>query len=734
MKLPSINIGQLIGTSRKQLSAFLLLLSFLILMAAAFVYVAVQRGYEAEYVAIAAQQQLYSQRIATNTIEAARGNEASSVKLKNLRADFESSLRKLNDGNPATGLDPVPGELIPQLNTVSKTWEAARRNVDIVLQGRGSITNVSNLVEQVNEFIPQLAASTDQVVGLLVDAKADQNLIYISSRQLMLAQRIENNLNKVLTGGEDAATSADKFGRDAALFGRVLEGMLKGSAALQIKKVKNPAVRSKLREVAVLFSAVQQNVGGILELSPQLFAIGAASSEIETLSAQLLQSAQRLETSFANYATRLDIIFVVGAVFGLLGLAMLILMGVFQVQDAQARLAEQTEQTNRNQRAILRLLDELSLLADGDLSQHATVTEEITGAIADSVNYAIDALRTLVTTINTTSYEVSNAATTTQETASNLAEASNDQAREIASASASIADMADAMEAVSTNASESADVALHSVEIAGEGANAVRSTIDGMNNIREQIQETSKRIKRLGESSQEIGEIIGLITDIADQTNILALNAAIQASTAGEAGRGFAVVADEVQRLAERAGNATKQVEGLIRTIQSDTNEAVASMEASTTGVVNGAELAENAGNSLAEIEKVSRELADLIQNISNEADAQKEKAHAITGSMNTIQAITIETSEGTNATAQSIGDLTNLAAELENSVSGFKLPGETDDDMTDTVVMQADASSVPEENVDFDEEDEEIEMEIDLNDVRVDLDQDESLESENPN
>ena len=265
---------------------------------------------------------------------------------------------------------------------------------------------------------------------------------------------------------------------------------------------------------------------------------------------------------------------------------------------AEARmLEEQARDINRqNQEAILRLLDEISDLADGDLTTNATVTEDVTGAIADSINYAIDALRETVININSVSLEVAGEARLSRDTSVRLSEASSQQATQIQTAAQSIGQLAEAARDVSANAARSREVAEQSVQYANEGNEAVRATIDGMDNIRETIQETSKRIKRLGESSQEIGEIVGLIDDIADQTNILALNAAIQASMAGEQGRGFAVVADEVQRLAERASQATKQIEALVKAIQSDTNEAVNSMEQSTAGVMQGAELAEGAG------------------------------------------------------------------------------------------------------------------------------------------
>ncbi len=346
-----------------------------------------------------------------------------------------------------------------------------------------------------------------------------------------------------------------------------------------------------------------------------------------------------------------------------------------EIESERARRIQ--EENERNQMAILRLLDELGDLAEGDLTVNATVSEDFTGAIADSVNFAIDQLRQLVSAINVTAERVARASDQTQATAVELAEASESQAQEIAGASAAINEMAVSIDQVSANAAESATVADRSVAIAYNGAEVVQRTINGMNTIRDQIQETSKRIKRLGESSQEIGDIIGLINDIADQTNILALNAAIQASMAGEAGRGFAVVADEVQRLAERSATATKQIETLVKTIQADTNEAVISMESTTAEVVRGAKLAKDAGEALEQVQNVSNNLAELIQNISNAARLQAASAGHISNTMNIIQDITSQTTSGTLATARSVGQLNEMAAALQESVSGFKLPDE---------------------------------------------------------
>jgi len=360
--------------------------------------------------------------------------------------------------------------------------------------------------------------------------------------------------------------------------------------------------------------------------------------------------------------------------FALLALLCLVLLGKVFLDDARVKAFDSEGENKRNQEAILRLLNEMGNLADGDLTVQASVTEDVTGAIADSINFTIEELRTLVKGINSATDQVNKATQETQAISNRLFEASQRQNKEIQHASASVLTMAQSISEVAQNAAQSARVAQAQLAAAEKGGSAVQNQIAGMNEIRGQIQETSKRIKRLGESSLEIGEIVELISDITEQTNVLALNAAIQAASAGEAGRGFTVVAEEVQRLAERSAEATKQIEAIVKTIQADTQDAVAAMDRSTVGVVEGAKLSDAAGQALAEIQRVSRELADLIGRISAQTQTQSSSVADVTRGMQGILKITEETTEGTKQTNVSIGQLTKLAAELRSSVAGFKV------------------------------------------------------------
>jgi twitching motility protein PilJ len=490
----------------------------------------------------------------------------------------------------------------------------------------------------------------------------------------MLTQRMAKNATIMLAEDIVDPEVAFLLGKDTNTYRDTLQGLLQGSDALRIARVSDAEVRGKLGELQAAFSEYQRAVSDILGNQARLVGAKRAAFDIFNDSEALLRSAEGLGAAFESDSAKRRTNFIALGALSLLALAVLALIGMVYIADSGRRAEQSERQNNSNQQAILRLLDEIGSLADGDLTARAQVTEEITGAIADSINYTIDELRRLVAGINTAAQQVTSATAEAQSTSSQLLQAAQKQAVEIQGTGQSVTQMARSMSEVSKSAGDSAKVAETSLHAAEKGAQAVQNAIRGMNDIREQIQETSKRIKRLGESSQEIGEIVQLISDITEQTNVLALNAAIQAASAGEAGRGFTVVAEEVQRLAERSAEATKHIGAIVKSIQRDTQDAVEAMERSTRGVVEGTKTADEADRALREIEQVSNQLAELIGNISNATEQQAASATRVAAAMQGILAITQLTTDGTRTTAASAQRLTELANGLRASVAGFKL------------------------------------------------------------
>jgi len=621
----------------------------------------------------ASNLQVNSQRLANQGREAVGGNAESFAAFKTTRQQIDSDIKLLNErfGQTAGVAGPI--------NAVTDTWAPLARNADQVIGSEKAVLGLAGNASSFTQKVPQLQAQMDEVVRAMSASGSQSSQIYIALREVVLAATMARRVAEIQAGGATASLSGDALARDAGVFGQVLNGLRQGDATLNVQKLTNANALAALNQANTLWVEMKKDLDAILGTSQNLFRAQNAATAIATGSDKLLSDSENLFSAFTAFGSLKDTSIIGGVWVSILSgvLVLVSLVGLyFSTRRAERKRFETTmELNNRNQEAIMRLLDEMGSLAEGDLTVKATVTEDMTGAIADSINFAVEQLRSLVQTITDTSVQVASSAQETQATAMHLAEAAEHQATEINSASDRINEIAASINQVSKNSAESAEVAQRSVRIATNGAGVVRQTIAGMDSIRDQIQETSKRIKRLGESSQEIGSIVELINDISEQTNILALNAAIQAASAGEAGRGFAVVADEVQRLAERSSNATKRIESLVQTIQADTNEAVSSMEQTTSEVVAGARLAEDAGTALGEIESVSTSLADLIQGISNAAQQQTAAASNITQAMNTIQSITAQTSQGANQTAESIGNLAQLAADLRRSVADFKLP-----------------------------------------------------------
>ena len=662
--------------SNKSVLVGVLLVISVLAIVALFSFESLQAGNNKLYTRIAVEQQIISQQIAVNALEASAGQDKAFDRLAENQNRYLATLDNYNNGDTVRGLPALPDHFSIEFSNLKAFWNDYDKDIATVVAAKISIATVSDYVTQINESLPELMSLSDRVVSELVKASAPRKNIALAAGQVILLRGIEHSLNQILTNGEVVMTAADRFAADSNQVETQLLAMLEGNESLGIAKFTGQTVVGNLLQFADLYSVVRKNVREILDNSAQIFKVHQAALKIDELSPMVLSASGDLIKAIERSDQANKVYSLVGYAFGLFALLMLILLIMMIARGSQSSLVESQEQNEKNQRAILRLLDEMTNLADGDLSTHTTVTEDITGAIADSVNYSIDALRDLVSTINNTANQVRSAVRKTQNMTGELAEASDAQARQITAASSAVTEISKSMSQVSERASDSAEVARKSVSIAHKGGETVRQTIDGMETIREQIQETSKRIKRLGESSQEIGDIVNLITEISDQTNILALNAAIQASMAGEAGRGFAVVADEVQRLAERTGDATKQIEALVKTIQADTNEATVSMEQSTANVVKGAKLTENAGSALDRIEQVSMNLAQRILEISDATRDQAQDSVQITETMDVIQEITAKTSEGSNKASGSIGELSDMVKEMQNSVAGFKLPG----------------------------------------------------------
>jgi len=603
--------------------------------------------------------------------EAAAGDENALFILPDLKnqilglmSQFNSSEDEIEDNSRAT--------LSNQINIISE-------NIDVIESQTDNVLFLYDQLAILEASIPQIQQAYTNIVDTMLQAESPSDRVAEAQAQVWRAERLLTSLNRILSGTDDAVASAEQFRQDVLVFNQILIGMQEGDLIMGISRVESPEARLLLEQVDSQFSELNQSIESVISASPALGQIAQASSLILDTAASLLQSTTAVSDEISALADNVQKRPLSTAFTTLVAASVVVLvlfiLGVQIYFNTRKNLVSTEDTNERNQEAILRLLDEIADLGEGDLTVHATVTEDFTGAIADSINYAIEQLRELVARVASTAESVAASSNETRATSLRLSEASEHQATQIANASSSINEISENLSKVSENAEQLANTAQRSVTVARNGASVVQNTIEGMNNIREQIQDTSKRIKRLGESSQEIGDIVSLINEIADQTNILALNASIQAAMAGEAGRGFAVVADEVQGLAERAAASTRQIENLVKTIQSDTNEAVASMEQTTAEVVRGAQLANNAGNALNDIQTTSENLATLILAIAKETQNQSQSAESIVGSMRVIQDISAQTLEGTTESARAVGELSEQADELRQSIADFKLP-----------------------------------------------------------
>jgi twitching motility protein PilJ len=642
----------------------------------AIIFDGINRNNISTYTNITSQLQFHTQRLAKSAGLAARGDAVSFPQLQDSRDEFQRYLDVLNNGGEAFNTN-VPSarvseETTSRLEELTKRFSDATQSATAILAAKNDLVDLSRNVAQVRAGTEELAVMSSELTGLMQQSNAAPAQVLKVNRLTFYSERLGKAAAEIL--GSEIIDPETPFlmGKDTNDFREILKGLESGSDQLGITALRDSDTKAKAAKLRAQFSEFEKNIAPILNNVPKLVSARQSGRALQQGSEQLLGNVEQLQGAFA--VERSNTMLWAAIIFGTLSLLVLAMIAFVFLADARKRAAESEAENKRNQEAILRLLNEMGDLADGDLTIRAKVTEDITGAIADSMNYTIDELRTLVSGVNTASSQVSVKSQQAQAVSVQLLDAAEKQSREIQDTTKDVLSVAETLTRVSANAEESSQVAMRSLAAADKGRVAVQDSISGMNDIREQIQETSKRIKRLGESSQEIGEIVELISDITEQTNVLALNAAIQAASAGEAGRGFSVVAEEVQRLAERSGEATKQIGAIVKTIQADTQDAVAAMEKSTAGVVEGAKLSDAAGQALSEIDAVTKNLASLIQRISAEASAQATSANRVARNMQDILEINRQTTTGTQQSANSIRELADVANDLKASVSGFKL------------------------------------------------------------
>ena len=626
-------------------------------------FLEIQHGeYQSNSIESASSIATVSQQLAKNSREAALGNELAFEKLKSGRDEIDQALTALSESVQKTPEYKAVPAISSSLQALSSGWETSRKNVDTLLDKQDVLLKIRERVSLINEIAPLLLAQADEVVDAVIKTTSDARMANIAARQRLLSQRIAKDVNIFALGGENAAVSVTQFGKDTKLF---------QATSQQLRSIGGAYLLARIKPMDKTFATLNDNIEDLLNNVADFFVAQEAAQLVVHDSQSILESTNGLVRSYSGQSLRYWLPWLCGA---LAAFSLLMLVGHL-VRTARTTADDSAELNRRNEESILNLLNQMSGLADGDLTVEAEVTENITGAIADSINYAISEMRDLVRQINNASATVASESDRTSDIAQQLASTSDNQNSHIQDITGQLQQMAESVDRMSEKATSSAAVAENSMSVAQQGARAVRDTIDSMNALRDQIQDTSKRIKRLGESSQQITDVVRLIDGIAEQTNILSLNAAIQAASAGEAGRGFAVVADEVQRLAERSSEATKQIDRLVANIQTDAKEAVASMESATQGVVEGAQRADIAGSSLSEIESVVTDLTILIREIANSATEQSGTATEVTQSMESVRGMTVLVSEDARKTSDSIDRLALLARELQSSVSRFKLP-----------------------------------------------------------
>lgn len=646
---------------------------------------------------LAGELVMHSQRLGKAAPNAVQGNPEAFRQLAQSRTAINRGMRALRSGGEWEGqtVAPATDAMAARIAAIARLWQPSDNAAATVLAQESELTGFRRTLQALNRSSPVLLELSEQVATLLAQNGASPHEVAAAGQLVMLTQRLGKGANEFLTADGINQDTAFLLGRDAHTFQDIVVAFIDGSPVMRLSPVSNPEVRAKLGELRLQFDAHRTALAGILGNLAHFIAAKDAErllfNDNEALRERLLdlQQAYRSQAAGSNWTGIALPVTAVAAIMLAVALAMLMLHdsrrrareagaqrdeAERRRQQAQADEAAARQLNQQNQAAILRLMNELQEVADGNLALQATVSEDITGAIADSINVTLEELCALLTRVQQTAQRVGDACNSSRVTAADLLSLAATQADDIQQTGHAVLQMTAQIHRVSQAAAESAQVAQASVQAAQQGEAAVQDAIHSMQQLREQVQETAKRVKRLGESSLEIGDITELITGITEQTQVLALNAAIQAASAGEAGRGFAVVAEEVQRLAERCGDAARQAGQLVKAVQADAQEAVHAMERSTQSVIDGARRSDAAGLALRDIRHVSQQLDTLVRGISATSCEQSVLAEGVASSMERILAVTGQTRDGTQLTASAIDELAALAGELGHAIARFRI------------------------------------------------------------